>query len=68
MMGCTDPSSSTGLHVPSASLAACMIAAGIRPDQDPLLMSLVKSYRAFALKNVQVHHSLGLNYSMGLIL
>ena len=53
-MGCTDPSNSSGLHVASSSLAACMIAAGVKPRSDPLLMGLVQAYRAFALKGIQV--------------
>lgn len=53
-MGCDDPSNTDSLHVSSGSLAACMIAAGILPKEDELLLSLVQSYRSYALKGVQV--------------
>jgi hypothetical protein len=56
VMGCIDPALSNDLSVASGSLAACMIAAGVRPRQDPFLMALVQAYRRSALKDVLVRH------------
>ena len=55
-MGCDDPSNTDILHVSSASLAACMVAAGIKPREDDLLMSLMQAYRSYMLKGVQARH------------
>lgn len=53
-MGCVDPVHSGDLQVASGSIAACMIAAGLRPREDAFLGALVNAYRRFALKGVVV--------------
>jgi hypothetical protein len=53
-MGCVDPTSHSDAHLPAGCLAACMVQAGIKPDEDPFLKCLVMAYRSYALKNVMV--------------
>lgn len=53
-MGCVDPTNHSDAHLPAGCLAACMVAAGIRPEEDALLKSLVAAYRGYALKNIVV--------------
>lgn len=53
-MGCVDPTNYSDAHLPAGCLAACMVAAGIRPEDDSLLHALVSSYRSFALKSIMV--------------
>lgn len=53
-LGCVDPTQHSDAHLPVGCLAACMVAAGIKPDDEPLLKSLVTAYRSYALKNVIV--------------
>lgn len=53
-MGAYAAHSVRGVGISQGSLPACMIEAGISPQQDAFLMSLCQAYRTFALKNVQV--------------
>ena len=54
-MGAYAGHSHKGVAVAQASLTACMIEAGISPEDDILLLSMCQAYRTFALKSVEVH-------------
>lgn len=45
-MGCTNFANTGDMYIGTGNVATCMLACGVLPAEDPLLMSLMYAYRA----------------------